>query len=271
MDKTPVYFNMVPGKTIDVKGKKTIKVRTTGSEKRHITVVLACAASGEFLPPMIIFKGKTDRTIKKLRIPDGFVVATQSKAWMDEDLMVRWIKEVWFPYITSKGGRESILCLDSFRAHLTDSVVAEFRKYHSHKAVIPGGCTSVFQPLDVSLNKPFKALLRSQYILDKTEEAEQEKEKLPAPTNQHMVDWIEYAWRLMCYSSTCNVKSFFVTGISNTNGTMDEKMFRDDDLREEIEGEIFGSVQLASTAFDSDDLLATDEEFKFSCESDIDG
>ena len=81
----------------------------------------------------------------------------------------------------------------------------------------------------------------------------------------------------MCCSSTCVVMSFFVTGISNTNGMMDEKMFRDDDLREEIEGEmesIFGSVQLASTAFDSDDSddpLATDEEFESSCESDIDG
>lgn len=84
-----MYFDMVPGKTIDVKGKKMIKVRTTGSEKRHITVVLACVASGDFLPPMIIFKGKTDRTIKNLRIPDGFVVMTQSKAWMDKDLMVR--------------------------------------------------------------------------------------------------------------------------------------------------------------------------------------
>lgn len=46
MDETPVFFNMVPGKTIDVRGKKTIKVRTTGSEKQHITVVLACMASG---------------------------------------------------------------------------------------------------------------------------------------------------------------------------------------------------------------------------------
>ena len=38
MDETPVYFDMVPGKTVDVRGKKTIKVRMTESEKRHITV-----------------------------------------------------------------------------------------------------------------------------------------------------------------------------------------------------------------------------------------
>jgi len=29
------------------------------------------------LPPMIIFKGKTDKTIQDLRIPTGFIVKTQ--------------------------------------------------------------------------------------------------------------------------------------------------------------------------------------------------
>lgn len=167
-----MFFDMVPGKTIDVRGKKTIKVRTTGSEKRHITVVLACMASGEFLPPMVIFKGKTECPVQNLKYPEGFVIATQPKAWMDEDLMIRWIKEIWVPYIIGKGGRESILCLDSFRAHLKDRVIAEYRQHRIHKAVIPGGCTSIIQPLDVSLSKPFKAILRAQwqqYILKETE------------------------------------------------------------------------------------------------------
>ena len=57
MDETPIYFDIVPGKTIERRGKKTVKVRTTGSEERHITVVLAATASGLFLPPVIIFKG----------------------------------------------------------------------------------------------------------------------------------------------------------------------------------------------------------------------
>ena len=51
-----------------------------GHEKRHLTVVLTCTADGGFLPPMIIFKGKTNRTINKLTIPKDFVVATQTKA-----------------------------------------------------------------------------------------------------------------------------------------------------------------------------------------------
>ena len=44
-------------------------MRSTRSEKHHVTVdVLACTASGEMLPPMIIFKGK-EMLIMKLCVP----------------------------------------------------------------------------------------------------------------------------------------------------------------------------------------------------------
>ena len=56
----------------------------TGLKKCQITVILAYAGSGDFQPPMVTFKGKINYTIKNLRIPNGFIVATQSKVWMDE-------------------------------------------------------------------------------------------------------------------------------------------------------------------------------------------
>ena len=38
---------------MDVKGSKTIKIKTSGNEKTHYTVVLACCADGTKLPPFI--------------------------------------------------------------------------------------------------------------------------------------------------------------------------------------------------------------------------
>ena len=55
--------------------------------KKHVTVVLSATVNGTMLPPMLIFKGMTDKTIKKMRIPGGFIVKTQEKSWMDEGLM----------------------------------------------------------------------------------------------------------------------------------------------------------------------------------------
>ena len=41
-------------------------IRTTSSEKRHFTVVLAVTASSDVLPPIVIFKGKCKT---KLNVP----------------------------------------------------------------------------------------------------------------------------------------------------------------------------------------------------------
>ena len=117
MDETPAYFDMVPNKTLDSKGGKTIGIRTTGAEKKHLTVVLACSADGGLLSTMVIFRGK--RVIKDVKPPDGIIVTNQDKAWMDETVMLKWIKEIWIPYTK---GRKALLIFNSFRAHLTKAV-----------------------------------------------------------------------------------------------------------------------------------------------------
>ena len=96
MDETPMYFDLVPGKTIDRVGVKSCVIRSTGAEKRHITVVLTVTADGSMLPPMVIFKGK--RRLK-LEAPEGVIVCVQAKAWMDEDLMAEYLQLIWQPYV----------------------------------------------------------------------------------------------------------------------------------------------------------------------------
>ena len=120
MDETPMYFDIVPGRTVDMKGTKTVEARTTGAEKRHITVVLAVSNNGDVLPLITIFKGKQ---VLELYVPWSFVVCVQEKGWVDELIMLRWINEIYHPYTKHK---PSIIVLDSFRTHLTDTVKQAF-------------------------------------------------------------------------------------------------------------------------------------------------
>ncbi len=277
MDETPVYFDIVPGKTLEVRGKKTVKVRTTGSEKRHITVVLACTACGDMMPPMIIFKGKTKRSIKGLEAPEGVIVAYQKKAWMDGDLMLKWIDGVWNKSCQfNQPGAESLLVMDSFSAHLTDDVKEKLESNKVHTIIVPGGCTSVLQPLDVSLNKPFKAILRrlwQQYMMESAEELERKRAegntpasqmKIPAPLKQMMVDWIVTAWLELAQKVDAVKKSFLVTGISNALGGYEDELVRNDELKAEIDElmeSVFGSDPLKGMESDEDpDPLASDSE-----------
>ena len=66
MNETPVFFDMVPEKSLVQKGQKSVTIRTSGSEKRRVTVVLTVAADGFMLPPMIIFRDKINQIIKDI-------------------------------------------------------------------------------------------------------------------------------------------------------------------------------------------------------------
>lgn len=57
-----------------------------------------------------------------------------------------------------------MLVLNSFRGrHLVEAVQEKLKELRTDIAVIPGGLTSVLQPLDVSINKPFKDNVRRLY------------------------------------------------------------------------------------------------------------
>ena len=73
---------------------------------------------------------------------------------------MEWLKTVWGRRPRAFLNQPSVLVLDSFKGHLSDSVKNQLRKMNTELVVIPGGMTSVLQPLDVSINKPFEDRLR---------------------------------------------------------------------------------------------------------------
>ncbi len=135
MDETPLYFDVVPGRVLDKKGKKSVVVRTTGNEKRLLTVVLTVLVHGEVLPALAIFKGKKQPELREV----GVFVRAQAKAWMDEAMMLEWIDLVWEP---ATEGQRAMLILDSFSAHITPAVKQRLKEINTVPVVIPGGCTS---------------------------------------------------------------------------------------------------------------------------------
>ena len=154
MDKTPMAFNLPSNTTIEQSGTKTISILTTGHERSNFTVVLACMADGTKLPPVIIFKLKK---VPREEFPDGVIIRANSEGWMNESEMTWWIENIWTKRASRGNNPRSLLVLDSFTAHKTDAVKQRFREKKTDLAVIPGGLTSRLQPLDVSLNRSFKA------------------------------------------------------------------------------------------------------------------
>lgn len=160
MDETPMFFDMPSNRTVDVKGAKTVSETTTGSDKAHFTVILSCLADGTKLKPAVVFKCKT---MPKEKLPSDIVVFCQEKGWVDENVLIRWLDEVWFKRPGALLNKKSLMVWDMFCAHLVNSVKNKLKENCTYQAVIPGGCTSVLQPLDVCLNKPFKVNMRAKW------------------------------------------------------------------------------------------------------------
>jgi hypothetical protein len=170
MDQTPVFFSMSSKRTYEVIGKKTIHIRTSTNDTKRVTVAVTITADGTLLPSFLIFKGKPDGRIAKKEFPsgvypDGHFYKCQDNAWMDEDVMIAWVKEVLAPYVaTAPDHVVPILILDMYRCHMMPSVVQMIQELGVEVQHIPGGCTSLCQPVDVGFNKPFKDRMRRQWF-----------------------------------------------------------------------------------------------------------
>ena len=149
---------------------------------------------------------------------------------MDATLMERWIREIWLKYTQRK---KALLVMDSFKAHCTDEIQELLAKSNCAVAFIPGGCTSKLQPLDVSLNKPFKAVCRNSFssfcrsqLANMTDPAD----RLKTATKQQVCQWVEKAHEDLSTKKDMVIKSFQVTGISLALDGSENNLFRNDKL-----------------------------------------
>ncbi len=215
MDEVPVYFDMAPKKVITRKGTKTVCVQTNNMEKTRITVILCCLADGTKLPPMVIFRGTTPQCIANIDKPDeSMVIAYQENAWNTSGLTHKWLNDVWFKYVTDR----SLLIWDAFSGHFESH--GEILGNDCYYAVIPKACTSVMQPLDVSINKAFKTQLRllwSMHMHRKLQAKESTR-----PTKSLILSWIWTAWSAI--HPNIIIKSFKKCGISNALDGSEEKL-----------------------------------------------
>jgi len=225
MDETPMNFDMPGNRTLDMKGAKTVSVKTCGAEKQHFTVVLSCMADGTKLKPMLIFKRKT---VPKEKFPPGVLICVQEKGWMNETLVMRWVSDVWMTRPGGLRGTRSLLVWDMFRAHLCEGVKKKLKESRIRQAVIPGGCTSLLQPLDVSLNKPFKCGVRAawnDWMVNGTHSYTKtnNRRRAPLPT---VAKWVLDAWNGIPPDMVR--RSFLKCGIANAlDGTQDDELYAD--------------------------------------------
>jgi len=212
-DDMAIYLDMPPNYMLEKKGVKEVLLKTTGCEKLRLTVMLAATADGRKLPLLLILKRKT--LPRSEAFPKDVIVRAQEKGWMAEELMLEWLKIVWGRRPRAFLNQPSMLVLDAFIGHLTDSMKNQLRKTKTELVVIPGGMTSVLQPMDVSINKPFKDRLRRHYLTWIADPARELKEtgKIKHTAPSEVARWVSVVWKVITESII--IRSFKKSCISN--------------------------------------------------------
>ena len=166
-DQTGIQYVPVSAWTMEKQGMKRVEIKGL-NDKRLITAVFAVTKDGYFLPPQIIYKGKTSRCLPLTKFPSGWDITYTKNHWANEETTIQYISNVLLPYVERKRHElhlsseyPALVIYDKFKAQCTDSVIKVLQDNKIHILMVPPSCTDRLQPLDVSVNKAVKEFLRT--------------------------------------------------------------------------------------------------------------
>ena len=150
-DQTGIHYVPVSNWTMQQEGSKRVEIAGL-DDKRQITAIFAGTTKGDFLPPQLIYQGKTENH------------------WSNEQTMLDYLENILFPYIDHKKqelnldpDHPALVIFDRFRAQCTSAILTLLEDKKVRVAIVPINCTDQLQPLDVSVNKAVKDHLRKQF------------------------------------------------------------------------------------------------------------
>ena len=164
-------ISIVPGSswTMEVKGSKRVEIVGMG-DKRQITAVFCGALSGEFLPPQLIYQGKTTACLPCYKFPDDWHVTYTPNHWSNEDKMIEYIESIILPYVEGKRkelklsvDQPALAIFDVFKGQQTESVLKMLEENNILVVSVPANCTDRLQPMDLSINKSVKEFMRGKF------------------------------------------------------------------------------------------------------------
>jgi len=128
-DQTAINYVPPASWTMEVEGSKRVDL-VGKDDKRQITACFAGTMEGDFLPPQLVYKGKTPRCLPQVNFPDGWHVTYSSTHWCNESTMQDYVDEIILPYINKKrkeiklpSNHPALLLFDNFKAQCIETLL----------------------------------------------------------------------------------------------------------------------------------------------------
>jgi len=170
-DRTMIH--LVPGgnqRTYEQKGSKQVSMHAL-EEKRGFTSLLAVTSEGLVLGTQSIWRGKTEKSLPKLHIraaaeDQGHIFSfNPSSHWSSLKTMQEFFELILKPHPERMINRyqlphfaKCVIYFDCWRVHRRTDMLYWLRHQYEWLVVIfvPAGCTGLFQPCDVGLQRVYK-------------------------------------------------------------------------------------------------------------------
>ena len=81
--------------------------------------------------------------------------------------------------MTEVEGSPTVAIFDNFHGQTTDIILSLLRSHNIVPIQLPANCTDKLQPLDISVNKPMKDLLKSKFQQWYAQEVKKQLETVP--------------------------------------------------------------------------------------------
>ena len=151
---------------MEEKSSSTVPINGV-SDKRMITATFSISLDGKFLPIQLIYAGKTERSIPKIKFPKSFLLSANPTHFSNETESLKLMKEIVIPYFQTErkklglaANHSGLIIMDVFKGQTTDAVQNLLKKNNIFFTKVPTNMTNLFQPLDLTVNSYAKSYLK---------------------------------------------------------------------------------------------------------------
>ena len=164
-DETAFCTSPVSTTILARRGSRAVHEVGGGSGRQYFTVHCGGSASGERLPPFILYKGKNlyKRWVEKG--PAGTLYGINESGWMDSECYLSWFTKLFIPAVSHLTKTAPVILFqDGHHSHISLELIRKARANNVTILCLPPNCTHLLQPFDVGvfgpLKKAWKAILK---------------------------------------------------------------------------------------------------------------
>ena len=162
-NETAVSTKPAGKKVFISKGKRDAYLEAPGAGKACYTVLFCTSASGEFLPPLIVYKACNLYQKWTTGEPIGATYACTRSGWIEDTVFENWVVSSFIPHVKNKV-KPVILFYDGHVSHLTFKTAQSCMEEKIITICLPPHTSHTLQPLDVGVFKPLKDHWKKSYF-----------------------------------------------------------------------------------------------------------